>query len=105
VRIPSVSAVPAHADDVRRAGAWVKDKLTAMAIEHVEMLETGGHPVVVGDWLHAGSDAPTVLVYGHFDTQPAGGEWTTGEFAAELYEEPGEGLAGEKVSRRSSAYV
>src|SRR5215211_4312233 len=39
-------------------------------LEHVQLLETDGHPAVYGDWLHAGADAPTALVYGHHDVQP-----------------------------------
>ena len=70
LRIPSVSALPDHAPDVRRAAGWLADAMTAAGIEHVAVEETGGHPVVVGDWLHA-DGAPTVLVYGHYDVQPA----------------------------------
>ena len=69
LRIPSISALSAHAGDCRRAAEWVAADLRASGVEHVEVSETGGHPVVYGDWLHAG-DAPTVLVYGHFDVQP-----------------------------------
>ena len=70
IRFPSVSALPAHAADVAAAGAWVHTRLQAAGIEHVQTLPTGGHPVVYGDWLHA-PGAPTVLIYGHFDVQPA----------------------------------
>lgn len=92
VRIPSISAQPARAEDVRRAAEWSASKLRAMGLEHVSVLETGGHPVITADWLHA-PGRPTVLCYGHFDTQPDGGEWTTPPFAAVLYEQPGEGQA------------
>ncbi|MCL6515260.1 MAG: dipeptidase [Alicyclobacillus sp.] len=70
LRIPSVSTDSVHAGDVRRAAVWVADRLRQAGIEHVEVLETGGHPVVYGDWLHA-EGAPTVLIYGHYDVQPA----------------------------------
>lgn len=70
LRIPSVSALPEHAGDVRRAGEWVMERLLRAGIEAVEILETGGHPVVYGEWLHA-PGRPTVLIYGHFDVQPA----------------------------------
>jgi acetylornithine deacetylase/succinyl-diaminopimelate desuccinylase-like protein len=69
LRIPSISALSAHAHDCRRAAEWVAADLRASGVEHVEVSETGGHPVVYGDWLHA-ADAPTVLIYGHFDVQP-----------------------------------
>jgi acetylornithine deacetylase/succinyl-diaminopimelate desuccinylase-like protein len=70
IRIPSVSALPQHAADVQRAADWVAQRLTAAGAENVAVMPTGGHPVVYGDWLHAGADKPTVLLYGHFDVQP-----------------------------------
>jgi len=69
LRIPSISALSEHAGDIRTAAGFVADRLRAAGIEHVEVAETGGHPVVYGDWLHA-PRAPTVLVYGHYDVQP-----------------------------------
>ncbi|MGB1389312.1 MAG: dipeptidase [Paracoccaceae bacterium] len=71
VRIPSVSASADYVDDVRRAGEWVVQRITAAGMENVRLMETGGHPVVYADWLHAGAGKPTVLIYGHFDVQPA----------------------------------
>ncbi len=69
LRIPSISALPEHAADVQHAAEWVAERLERIGIEHVQVLPTGGHPVVYGDWLHAG-DQPTVMIYGHFDVQP-----------------------------------
>jgi acetylornithine deacetylase/succinyl-diaminopimelate desuccinylase-like protein len=69
-RIPSVSAQPEHAEDCRRAAAWLAEDLVTAGLEHVAVEETGGHPIVYGDWLGAG-DAPTVIAYGHYDVQPA----------------------------------
>ncbi len=69
LRIESISSLPDHADDVQRAAAWVADRLQTAGAEDVQVLSTGGHPVVYGDWLHA-PDKPTILIYGHFDTQP-----------------------------------
>jgi acetylornithine deacetylase/succinyl-diaminopimelate desuccinylase-like protein len=69
LRIPSISALPEHAPDCRRAAEWLAARLTEAGLEHVEVCETGGHPVVYADFLHA-PDAPTVLVYGHYDVQP-----------------------------------
>ena len=71
IRIPSVSAKPENIPDVRRAGEWVAARLTAAGAERAEVLPTAGHPVVCAEWLHAGADRPTVLIYGHFDVQPA----------------------------------
>ena len=69
LRIPSISSLPEHAGDVAQAGQWVADRMVTAGIENVETMPTAGHPVVYGDWLHAG-DAPTILIYGHFDVQP-----------------------------------
>ncbi len=69
LRIPSISTLPAHAADCRRAAEFVADDLRRMGVEHVEVSETAGHPVVYGDWLHA-EGTPTILVYGHYDVQP-----------------------------------
>ena len=86
VRIPSVSAKPEHMPDVEAAGEWVVARLKAAGAENVAMYPTAGHPVVYGDWLHAGADKPTVLLYGHFDVQPAEpfDLWDTPPFEAAL---------------------
>ncbi|GHO66940.1 peptidase M20 [Ktedonobacter sp. SOSP1-52] len=67
--IPSISSLPSHAGDVQRAAQWVAQRLTTAGLEQVQIFPTGGHPVVYGEWLHA-PGKPTVLIYGHFDTQP-----------------------------------
>jgi len=69
LRIPSISSSPENKKDVQQAAEWVAKRLRAAGINHVEILPTGGHPVVYGDWLDAG-DKPTIMIYGHFDTQP-----------------------------------
>jgi acetylornithine deacetylase/succinyl-diaminopimelate desuccinylase-like protein len=69
LRIPSISSLPAHQSHVQQAAAWVERRLRRAGIESVNILPTGGHPVVYGDWLHA-QGKPTILIYGHFDTQP-----------------------------------
>ena len=69
LRIPSVSGIPAHAGDCRAAAEWLADSMRTAGLEHVEVCETSGHPVVYADWLHA-DGAPTVIVYGHYDVQP-----------------------------------
>ena len=70
LRIPSVSAKSEHNPDTRRAAEWLRDRMEGAGLE-AEVLETAGHPVVLGEWRGAGLDAPTVLVYGHYDVQPA----------------------------------
>ncbi len=69
LRIPSVSTSDEHIEDVRRCAIWVADRMKRAAIEHVEVLPTGPHQCVYGDWLHA-EGKPTILIYGHFDVQP-----------------------------------
>ena len=69
IRIPSVSTLPDHAGDVRKAATFVADALRAAGMENVEVIETAGHPLVYADWLHA-AGKPTVLCYGHYDVQP-----------------------------------
>ena len=71
LRIPSVSADPAHAGDVRRAGEWVCD-FVRRAGGDCELIETYGRPLAVGEIraTRDGGEAPTVLLYGHFDVQP-----------------------------------
>lgn len=71
LRIPSISAHPERAADVRASAELCADLLREAGMEHVAVLETAGAPAVYGDWLHAGPDAPTALVYGHHDVQPA----------------------------------
>ena len=67
--IPSVSTDPAHANDMRAAAKWVAAELAASGPIAVRTIETGGNPVVYGEWLGA-PGKPTVLVYGHYDVQP-----------------------------------
>ena len=69
LRIPSVSAQPEHAADVRRCAEHVAAHLRTIGITHAEVVDTQGHPVVYGEWLGA-PGAPTMLLYGHYDVQP-----------------------------------
>ncbi len=67
--IPSISALPQHKGDVRKAAEWTSAELTRVGLENVRLEETPGHPIVYGEWLHA-EGAPTILFYGHYDVQP-----------------------------------
>ncbi|MEU2115678.1 dipeptidase [Streptomyces sp. NPDC016459] len=82
LRIPSVSAQPERAGDVRRSAEWLAAKLTATGFTTVEVWETAGAPAVFAEWPSDDPDAPTVLVYGHHDVQPAAREdgWRTDPF-------------------------
>ena len=69
LRIPSISALSEHKEDMQQAAEWLVNSLTKAGLENVSVDETDGHPVVYGDWLHA-EGKPTILVYGHYDVQP-----------------------------------
>ena len=71
LRIPSLSGDPAHVDDVKRAAEWLAAQLHALGVKSARVMPTAGHPVVYGEWTGAGSDKPTVLIYGHYDVVPA----------------------------------
>ncbi len=70
LKIPSVSADSRHKEDVRKAAEFLKEKLTAAGADKVEICETKGHPIVYAEKIK-GPSLPTVLVYGHYDVQPA----------------------------------
>src|SRR5689334_790594 len=70
LRIPSVSARSEHDADTARAAEWTAQSLRDAGLE-ATVHPTAGHPVVLGEWRDAGPGAPTVLVYGHYDVQPA----------------------------------
>ncbi len=67
--IPSVSTDPAYASGMRDGAGWVADRLRRAGLENAAVRQTGGHPVVTASWLGA-PDAPTILIYGHYDVQP-----------------------------------
>ncbi len=69
LRIPSVSTLPEHKSDCRRAADALATELRRIGMENVRIIETEGHPLVYADWLHA-AGKPTVLCYGHYDVQP-----------------------------------
>jgi acetylornithine deacetylase/succinyl-diaminopimelate desuccinylase-like protein len=83
LRIPSISTLSEHQDDMQRAAEWLKRAMERAGLEKVTIEPTKGHPIVYGEWLHAG-DAPTVLIYGHYDVQPPDplDEWDDEPFAA-----------------------
>jgi acetylornithine deacetylase/succinyl-diaminopimelate desuccinylase-like protein len=69
LRIPSISTLPEHAEDIRRAAEYAADQLRRIGFENVEVIPTQGHPLVYGEWLKA-NGKPTLLIYGHYDVQP-----------------------------------
>ena len=83
LRIPSISTLSAHRPDCLRAAEWLADAMRTAGLEHVELISSAGNPLIYADWLHAGEDAPTVLIYGHYDVQPVDplDEWLTPPFS------------------------
>src|SRR4051812_43697789 len=81
LRIPSVSTLPQHKNDLLRAAQFLADELKRIGMENVEIISTAGHPLVYCDWLKA-PGKPTVLSYGHYDVQPPDplDEWKTPPF-------------------------
>jgi acetylornithine deacetylase/succinyl-diaminopimelate desuccinylase-like protein len=82
LRVPSLSGDPAYAGDVRRMAEWLADHMRDLGLDTVQVMPAAGHPVVYGEWLGAGPDKPTVLIYGHYDVVPAAREdgWETDPF-------------------------
>ena len=83
--IPSISALPQHQPDVRRAAEWTADALRTAGMQNVRLIDTPGNPVVYGEWLGA-PGKPTVLFYGHYDVQPVDpiDLWTSPPFEATI---------------------
>ena len=54
---------------MRRAAEWLKNHMTNIGLQNMQIMETEGHPVVYADWLGA-EGKPTILIYGHYDVQP-----------------------------------
>jgi acetylornithine deacetylase/succinyl-diaminopimelate desuccinylase-like protein len=81
--IPSISALPQHAADVRRCAEATADELRRIGMQNVRTIDTPGNPVVYGDWLGA-EGKPTILFYGHYDVQPVDplDKWTSPPFEA-----------------------
>ncbi|NDJ61286.1 MAG: dipeptidase [Chloroflexi bacterium] len=86
LRIPSVSTDAAYQPDVHRAAEWLVAELERLGFDECAALPTDGHPVVYGEWLKAGDDQPTVIIYAHYDVQPPDplALWQTPPFEPEL---------------------
>jgi len=84
--IPSISTSTEYKRDMQRAAEWVADQLRSLGMEKVKIMPTGGHPAVYGEQFKAGKDAPTVLIYGHYDIQPVDPIelWKSDPFKAEV---------------------
>ncbi len=82
LRIPSVSTDPQQRSAIRQAAEWLVTRLREIGMTRAEAIPTVRHPIVYGEWLGAGADAPTLLVYGHYDVQPTDpdDEWNSPPF-------------------------
>src|SRR5258708_6309445 len=83
---PSISTNPENKKDVEACAKYCKEHLENLGMEHVTVYPTQGHPIVYADWLNAGADKPTLLIYGHYDVQPVDplDLWTSPPFKAEI---------------------
>ncbi len=83
--IPSISTLSEHQPDMKRAADWIAAELKHLGMDAVEVMPTGGHPVVYGESLNK-PGAPTALVYGHYDVQPVDplDEWESDPFGGEV---------------------
>ena len=86
IAIPSISTDSEYTTEVKRAAEWVASQLRALGMDNVQVMPTGGHPVVYGESIRAGKSAPTVLIYGHYDVQPVDplDLWTSDPFKGEV---------------------
>jgi acetylornithine deacetylase/succinyl-diaminopimelate desuccinylase-like protein len=82
LRIPSISTSAEYRPDVNRAADWLVARMQAIGFSRAEIISTAGHPVAYGEWLRAGPEAPTLLIYGHYDVQPTDpdAEWNSPPF-------------------------
>ncbi len=94
---PSISTNPENKKDVEECAGYIKAHLEKIGMENAKVYPTKGHPVVYADWLKAGADKPTILIYGHYDVQPVDPIelWTSPPFEAEI--------RGENIYARGSA--
>ncbi|HEX9739491.1 MAG TPA: M20/M25/M40 family metallo-hydrolase, partial [Ignavibacteriaceae bacterium] len=97
LKFPSISTNPENKNDVHECAGYVKRHLEKIGMENAAIYPTKGHPIVYADWLNAGTDKPTILIYGHYDVQPVDPVdlWTSPPFDAEI--------RGENIYARGSA--
>lgn len=88
LRIPSISTLPKHKKDIKRAAKYIAGELERIGLKKVNVIKTDGHPLVYGEWLEA-PGKPTVLIYGHYDVQPVDPItlWKSDPFEPEIRDE------------------
>lgn len=96
LKIPSISALSEHADDVYMAAEWVRNRLVFLGFPLVKTIPTNGHPLVYAEW-QVDPRQPTLLVYGHYDVQPVDPleEWSNPPFSPTI---DGDALYGRGAS-------
>ncbi len=70
LKFPSISSLSENKGDIEECAVWLKNHFKFIGLENSDVFSTDNHPIVYGDWLRAGPDRPTVLIYGHYDVQP-----------------------------------
>jgi len=86
IAIPSISTESEHKNDMQRCADWLAQKLDDLGMDNASVYPTSGEPIVYGESLTAGRDAPTVLIYGHYDVQPVDPVelWDSDPFSADI---------------------
>jgi len=84
--MPSVSADPSYRDQTRKTAEWLRVHFTNIGLQNASLIDRDRHPVVYADWLDAGKDKPTIMIYGHYDVQDPGSleEWKSKPFEPEI---------------------
>ena len=105
LRIPSVSTDPAYKADLERCADWVVAEMARIGFKNCQKMPTAGHPALYGEWLEAGADKPTVVIYAHYDVQPVDplNLWVTPPFEPTLRD--GKLYARGAVDDKSGVYV
>ena len=70
LRLPSISTLPEYRAAIWQTAEWLAQEMGRIGLHKARIIETAGHPIAYAEWLEAGPEAPTVLVYGHYDVQP-----------------------------------
>ncbi len=89
LRFPSISQDPAYQPQLLACVDWLVAEMRRVGIENCRAIATAGNPVLYGDWLRAGDDKPTILIYAHYDVQPVGDAalWRTQPFEPSIVED------------------
>ena len=89
LRFPSISQDPSFQPQLLACVDWLVAEMKRIGLKNCQAIGTAGNPVVYGDWLNAGENKPTMLIYAHYDVQPVGDEalWQTSPFEPTIVED------------------